>query len=74
MQFLAGLPIGAPELLIILAIVVILFGASRLTDIGKGVGRGIREFRKEIKDEDKKEEVEDKEKEAATTGGDDAKS
>ncbi len=42
---------GAPELLIILAIVVVLFGASRIGDIGKGVGRGIREFRREIKDE-----------------------
>jgi sec-independent protein translocase protein TatA len=46
---------GAPELLIILAIVVVLFGASRIGDIGKGVGRGIREFRREIKDETKEE-------------------
>lgn len=42
--------IGAPELLIILAIVVVLFGATRIGDIGKGIGRGIKEFRKEIKD------------------------
>ena len=41
---------GAPELLIILAIVVVLFGATRIGDIGKGLGRGIREFRREIKD------------------------
>jgi sec-independent protein translocase protein TatA len=41
---------GAPELLIILAIVVVLFGASRIGDIGKGLGRGIREFRREVKD------------------------
>jgi len=50
---------GAPELLIILAIVVVLFGATRIGDIGKGLGRGIREFRREIKDgqaEDKDEE------------------
>ena len=40
---------GAPELLIILAIVVVLFGASRIGDIGKGLGRGIREFRREVK-------------------------
>lgn len=44
--------IGAPELLIILAIVVVLFGATRIGDIGKGIGRGIKEFRKEIKDAD----------------------
>lgn len=51
--------IGAPELLIVLAIVVVLFGATRIGDIGKGLGRGIKEFRKEIKDEDdtKKKEV-----------------
>jgi sec-independent protein translocase protein TatA len=46
--------IGAPELLIILAIVVVLFGATRIGDIGKGIGRGIKEFRKEIKDADDK--------------------
>jgi sec-independent protein translocase protein TatA len=42
--------VGPLELLIILAIVVVLFGASRIGDIGKGLGRGIREFRKEIRD------------------------
>jgi sec-independent protein translocase protein TatA len=42
--------IGAPELLIILAIIVVLFGASRIGDIGKGLGRGISEFRKELRD------------------------
>lgn len=54
--------LGAPELLIILAIVVVLFGASRIGDIGKGLGRGIREFRSELKgslakDEDEQEVV-----------------
>jgi sec-independent protein translocase protein TatA len=44
--------IGAPELLIVLAIVVVLFGATRLTDIGKNLGRGIKEFRRELKDDD----------------------
>ncbi len=42
--------LGAPELLIILAILVVLFGATRIGDIGKGIGRGIREFRREIKE------------------------
>ena len=44
--------IGAPELLIVLAIVVVLFGATRIGDIGKGLGRGIKEFRRELKDDD----------------------
>jgi len=54
---------GAPELLIILAIVVVLFGATRIGDIGKGVGRGIREFRREIREgqDDDKHSVDDKE-------------
>ena len=51
-------PLGAPELLIILAIVVVLFGATRIGDIGKGVGRGIREFRREIRNENGDEEPE----------------
>ncbi len=41
--------IGVPELLIILAIVVVLFGASRVSQIGGAIGRGIREFRHELK-------------------------
>lgn len=49
--------LGAPELLIILAILVVLFGATRIGDIGKGVGRGIREFRRELKDEKQAEEA-----------------
>jgi sec-independent protein translocase protein TatA len=44
--------IGPLELIIILAIVVVLFGATRIGDIGKGLGRGIKEFRRELKDED----------------------
>ncbi len=48
---LVGLPsLGPLELLIILAIVVVLFGATRIGDIGKGIGRGIREFRREVRE------------------------
>ena len=49
MPFLISPSLGPAELLIILAIVVVLFGATRIGDIGKGVGRGIREFRREVK-------------------------
>ena len=38
--------LGMPELLIILVIVMILFGAGKLADIGGALGKGIREFRK----------------------------
>lgn len=44
--------LGVPELLIILVIVLVVFGASRLTDIMGAMGQGIKEFRKASKDED----------------------
>jgi sec-independent protein translocase protein TatA len=37
--------IGVPELLIILVIVVVIFGAGRLPQIGEGLGKGIKNFR-----------------------------
>jgi sec-independent protein translocase protein TatA len=39
-------PIGVPELLIVLVIVLVIFGASRLTDIMGALGKGVAEFRK----------------------------
>jgi len=42
-----GLGIG--ELALILVIVLIIFGAGKLPDIGEGLGRGIRSFRKAVK-------------------------
>jgi sec-independent protein translocase protein TatA len=38
--------LGVTELIIILVIVVVLFGASRLPEIGRGIGEGIRNFKK----------------------------
>jgi len=43
---------GAPELLIILAVVVLIFGGTKLADLGGSMGKGIKEFKKNIKDED----------------------
>ena len=37
--------IGLPELLIILAIIVVVFGANRLPELGRGIGRAIRNFK-----------------------------
>lgn len=37
--------LGVPELLIILVIVILIFGASRLPELGKGIGKGIRNFK-----------------------------
>ena len=42
--------IGMPEILIILVVVLLLFGAKRLPEIGSSMGKGIREFKKSIND------------------------
>ncbi len=44
--------IGLPELLILLAIVFFIFGAKRLPEMGRGIGEGIRNFKKSIKSDD----------------------
>jgi sec-independent protein translocase protein TatA len=43
-------PIGLPEMLIILVIIILIFGASRLPEIGKGIGAGIKNFKASVKD------------------------
>jgi sec-independent protein translocase protein TatA len=53
-MFLFG-PIGPTELLLILLIVVIIFGARRLPELGKSLGEGIKNFRKSISGKDKDE-------------------
>jgi sec-independent protein translocase protein TatA len=42
--------VGLPELLIILAIVILIFGANKLPELGRGIGRGIRNFRDATKE------------------------
>jgi sec-independent protein translocase protein TatA len=37
--------LGLPELIIIVSIIILIFGASRLPEIGRGIGRGIRNFK-----------------------------
>jgi sec-independent protein translocase protein TatA len=47
--------LGFPELLLILVIVVLIFGTSRIPELGRGLGEGIRNFRKGMKgDEEEK--------------------
>lgn len=43
-------PIGLPEMLIILAIVILIFGANRLPELGKGIGAGIKNFKNGMKE------------------------
>lgn len=75
------LGIGIWELLLVLVIVLIIFGPSKLPDLGKSIGKGLREFKKasseiteELKKPDEKEKKEDdKPKEEAPSDKSDKK-
>lgn len=63
--------LGWEELLIILVILALLFGASRVAGLGGALGRGIREFRQEAGRSDAAEDKDkDKDKAATTNSGD----
>jgi len=53
--------LGTTELILILIIVVVLFGAKRLPLVGAGLAKGIKSFRTNIADDDKKSEPADEE-------------
>jgi sec-independent protein translocase protein TatA len=42
--------LGVPELIVIVFIIILIFGASRLPEIGRGLGRGIRNFKESTRD------------------------
>jgi sec-independent protein translocase protein TatA len=44
--------LGMPELLVILVIVLIIFGAGKLPEIGGAIGKGIKSFKKSIREDD----------------------
>lgn len=44
--------IGLPELLVILAIIIVIFGANRLPGLGKGIGSAIKNFKDGINSKD----------------------
>jgi sec-independent protein translocase protein TatA len=45
--------LGFPELIVILVIVIVIFGASRLPELGRGIGKGIKNFKEATKDGEK---------------------
>jgi sec-independent protein translocase protein TatA len=52
--------LGVPELMIIFLIIIVLFGASRIPQIGRGLGEGIRNFKKGIKEAEEPEQIPEK--------------
>lgn len=58
--------LGTTELILILVIVLVLFGAKRLPEMGAGLARGIKSFRKNISDADDKKEEEEKKDDSAS--------
>jgi len=54
--------IGMPELLIILVIILIIFGAGRLPEIGGAVGKGIKNFKKSFHEQESVDADKDSEK------------
>ncbi len=60
--------LGATELIIILVIVLVLFGGSRLPEIGKGIGEAIKNFKKSTAEKDEIDVTPDKESEDKEAG------
>ena len=54
-------PLGTQELIIIFLIIMVLFGASRLPEIGSGIGKAIQNFKKATKENDEIDVTPDKE-------------
>jgi sec-independent protein translocase protein TatA len=48
--------IGFPELIVVLLIVIVIFGANRLPGLGRGIGNAIKNFKDEMKDKDDKDD------------------
>ena len=50
---------GAPEILIILVVIILFFGASKIPELARGIGQGIKEFKSATKDVDDDQEIEE---------------
>jgi len=54
--------LGMPELIVILVIVLVIFGANRLPQLGEGLGKAIKGFKKGISDSTPNESIKESEK------------
>jgi sec-independent protein translocase protein TatA len=51
-----GGKLGLPEILLILAIALLIFGPSKLADLGKGFGEGIKNFKSAVKNDEEEKD------------------
>lgn len=59
--------LGMPELIVILVIIVVIFGAGKLPEIGSGIGKGIKNFKEATSQEERKKlDEENQEKDDST--------
>lgn len=58
---------GPTELVLILVVIVIIFGAGKLGGVGKAVGKSVREFKEEVQVDDKKKEEKPNKEEPSET-------
>ena len=56
-SLLAVFGLGGPELLLILAVVLLLFGAKKLPELAKGLGRSVKEFKKASNEVEEEEQA-----------------
>ena len=57
-----GDKLGVSEILLILAIALLIFGPSKLSDLGKGLGEGIKNFKSAVKNDEEEKDEKNKEK------------
>ncbi len=58
--------LGMPELIVILVIIVIIFGAGKLPEIGSGIGKGIKNFKEATKKEEESKKIDESNKDTNT--------
>lgn len=61
--------LGAPELIVILIILLVLFGGSKLPALAKGLGQSVKEFKKATKEDEEDKKPDDKKAEEPKANG-----
>ncbi len=59
--------LGTTEIILIIVLALVLFGGGKLAGVGKALGKSIKDFKHEVKEDDGKQDEEEEEKPAAST-------